>query len=54
MDEYDNECDTEMVSLDSLLLLQCVEFLKYLFVLIVDNFKCHLWSNIRELLSFWD
>ena len=26
MDEYDNECDIEMVSLDSLLLLQCVEF----------------------------
>ena len=26
MDEYDNECDIEVVSLDSLLLLQCVEF----------------------------
>ena len=43
MDECDNECDTEMVSLDSLLLLQCVEFLKYLLVLVVNNFNCHLW-----------
>ena len=54
MDECDNECDTEMVSLDSLLLLQCVEFLKYLLVLIVNNFNCHLWLYMYELLNFWD
>ena len=53
MGECDNECDTEMVNLDILLLLQCADFLKYLFVLIDDNFNCHLWSYICELFNCW-
>ena len=54
MDECDNECDTEVVSLTVFYCYCMMNFFKYLFELSGEDFNCHLWPCICESFNCWD
>ena len=54
MDECDNECDTEVVSLIVFYCYHILNFLKYLFKLSGEDFNSHLWPCIYESFNCWN